>query len=117
MTAMDALLIVVSHLFGVGASDDDREERVLFHGSMLQVVFQFLACFVNIFQRLTTFTSFFLVLYVALRFRKIDTKLKFLLVYGICAVTAVFFCSNYGLPAAMARCRSFFLFLAACLDS
>lgn len=91
MTAMDALLIVVSHLFGAGASDDDREERVLFHGSMLQVVFQFLACFVNIFQRLTTFTSFFLALYVALRFRKIDTKLKFLLVYGICAVTAVFF--------------------------
>lgn len=91
MTAMDALLIVVSHLFGVGASDDDREERVLFHGSMLQVIFQFLACFVNIFQRLTTFTSFFLALYVALRFRKIDTKLKFLLVYGICAVTVVFF--------------------------
>lgn len=91
MTAMDILLIVVSRLFGVGTSDKDGEERVLFHGSMLQVVLQFLACFVNIFQRLTTFTSFFLALYVALQFRKIDTRLRFLLVYGICAITAVFF--------------------------
>ena len=91
MTVMDVLLLFVSHQFGACPAGKDDEERILFHGSMLQVAFQFLACFINIFQRLTTFTSFFLALYVALRFTKVDTRLKFLLVYSIYVFTAVFF--------------------------
>ena len=88
---MDILLLFVSHQFGACPAGKDDEERILFHGSMLQVAFQFLACFINIFQRLTTFTSFFLALYVALRFTKVDTRLNFLLVYSIYVFTAVFF--------------------------
>lgn len=91
MTVMDVLLLAVSRIFGLCPAGAEDEEKVLFHGAMLQVVFQLLACFINIFQRLTTFTSFFLALYVALRFRKADTRLRFLLVYFIYALTAVFF--------------------------
>lgn len=91
MTLMDVLLMVISYFFGVGSSGDEGEERTLFHGAALQAVFQFLACFVNIFQRLTTYTSIFLVMYVALRFRNVDTKFRFLLVYCVCVITTLFF--------------------------
>ncbi len=91
MTVMDVLLLAVSRLFGACPHNAEGEEGIFFHGAMLQVLFQFLACFINIFQRLTTFTSLFLALYVALRFTKVDTRFKFLLVYFIYAFTAVFF--------------------------
>ena len=91
MTLMDIMLMSASCKFGTCSESVDSEEVVLFHGSMLQILFQFLACFINIFQRLTTYTSFFLTLYVALRFRRADTKIKFLFMYLICGFTAVFF--------------------------
>lgn len=92
MTVMDLLLLLISHRFGLPAVESVDEEKVLFHGAFLQVLLQFLACFVNIFQRLTTFTSIFLALYVAFCFRKVDSKLRFLITYFIYAITAVFFC-------------------------
>lgn len=92
MTVMDLLLLFISHRFGLPAVELADEEKVLFHGAFLQVSLQFLACFVNIFQRLTTFTSIFLALYVAFCFRKVDSKLRFLITYFIYAITAVFFC-------------------------
>ena len=91
MTLMDVLLVVVSYRLGSCSENSKSGELVLFHGSMLQILFQFLACFINIFQRLTTYTSFFLVLYVALRFRRADTKMKFLIMYLIYGLTAAFF--------------------------
>lgn len=92
MTAMDILLFGISHyLVANNENIDDNQKRVLFHGSMLQIVFQFLACFINIFQRMTTFTSLFLSLYVALAFNRIDNKGKFLLALSIYCGTFLFF--------------------------
>lgn len=91
MTIMDILLLAIAHVFGGCPEGAEEEERVLFHGTMLQISFQFLACFINIFQRLTTYTSIFLVLYTAQRFLRVDTKLKFLVMYFIFGVTTVFF--------------------------
>lgn len=92
MTVMDVILCGVSYFLGKPAPGAGKEEEaVLFHGAMLQVAFQFLSCFINIFQRMTTFTSFFLALYVASRLKGRDSRLAFFVLYFIYAITAVFF--------------------------
>lgn len=94
MTVMDVLLIAIANLAGGKGSqfgDSDVQESVLLHGAMLQVVFQLLACFVNIFQRFTTFTSLLLSLYVAYRFAEVDTRGRFFFTYLIYVLTALFF--------------------------
>lgn len=94
MTIMDILLFGLSLClikYRRSITTESRESIVLFHGSMLQISFQFLACSVNIFQRLTTFSSILLCLFIAYSLYRINDRSKWLICYALVLISAVFF--------------------------
>ncbi len=92
MTVMDIALLYASWHVNEKANEKSNESlRVLFHGAMLQIVFQALACTINIFQRLTTFTSFLLILYFASVFKDFKTRERFLFLYFTLGISVAFF--------------------------
>lgn len=94
MTLMDIILFCLSCYFLNTRKTINKasiESKVLFHGAMLQILFQFLACSVNIFQRLTAFSSILLCSFVAYSLYRINDKYKWLICYALVLITALFF--------------------------